>query len=248
MLTGRNIIIALSVKFNGDWAQIYSAIQNKYVLEESEANHLLASIPSDITPIVIIDADYPETLKKIYKPPFVIYTRGNTSLLHSQDSVSVLGDLLWDEHLPLFNSSKLSFVLSSSNNDTVLKSCSNDSTVYVAPYLVGFDKDYPLVVSEHLHEVKDAEADFVKKFALRIHVGLSYRALFTGVAKRSTTPFMIALGYALHANLPVGVLKTTKPTSTNSMLINNGLSPLTNLSDIFTIESNDDGVDISRLS
>lgn len=248
MVTGRQIIIALSVKFNGDWTLIYGAIQNKLVLEESEINQLLASIPSDIKPIAIIDSDYPETLKKIYKPPFVLFTRGNTSLLYTNDYVSVLGDLLWDEHLSMFDGSKIPFVLSSSNNLTVLNSCSNDSTVYVSTHLVGFDKAYPLVVSEHLHEVLDAELQFVQRFALRIHVGLSKRSLFTGVAKRSTSPFMIALGYALHADLPIGILKTVKTTSTNSMLINSGLSGLTNLSDIFTIESNDDGVDISRLS
>lgn len=248
MVTGRNIIVALSVKFNGDWVQIYNAIQNKLVLDESEVLSLIASIPSDITPITIIDADYPDTLKKIYKPPFVIFTRGNTSLLYTKDSVSVLGDLLWDEHLSMFDGNKIPFVLSSSNNPTVLNSCLNDHTVYVSPFVVGFDKDYPLVVSEHLYEVKDADEQFVKRFALRIHVGLSTRSLFTGVAKRSTSPFMIALGYALHADLPIGILKTTKTTSTNSMLISNGLSALTNLSDIFTIESNDDGVDISRLS
>jgi len=248
MLTGREIIIALSVKFNGDWPMIYGAIKNKLTVEESEVNQLFASIPSDITPITIIDSDYPETLKKIYKPPFVLFTRGNLSLLRTNDYVSVLGDLLWDEHLSMFDGSKIPFVLSSSNNLTVLNSCSNDSTVFVATSVADFDKDYPLVVSEHLYEVKDADIQFVKQFALRIQVGLSQRSLFTGVAKRSTSPFMIALGYALHADLPIGILKTVKTTSTNSHLISKGLSGLTNLSDIFTIESNDDGVDISRLS
>ena len=248
MFTGREILIALAVKFNGDWAQIYSAIQSKYQFEPDEIQHHLSLVPSDVTPIVIIDADYPENLKKIYKPPFVLFTRGNTSLLHANNSVSVLGDLLWDEHLPLFNRNDFNFVLSSANNTTVINSCSNSNTIYVAPYLVGLDKDFPLIVSEHLNEVKDAEFVYVQRFALRIHVGLSNRSLFTGVAKRSTSPFMIALGYALHANLPIGVLKTTKTTSTNAMLIDNGLNALSNLSDIFTIDSNDDGVDISRLS
>jgi predicted Rossmann fold nucleotide-binding protein DprA/Smf involved in DNA uptake len=248
MLTGRNILIALSVKFNGDWVQIYNAIKTKFSIQEDEVESLLSLIPTDVSTIVIIDANYPDNMKKVYKPPFVIFTRGNTSLLNSKDSVSVLGDLLWDEHLPLFNKDNFSFVLSSSNNSTVINSCSNDNTIYVSPYVVGLDKDYPLVVSEHLFEVKDADLKFVQQFSMRIHVGLSNRALFTGVSKRSTSPFMIALGYALHADLPVGVLKTTKTTSTNSMLIENGLSALTNVSDIFTIESNDDGVDISRLS
>jgi len=65
----REVILALSVKHNFDWDAIYNAILNKRDMEDLDQ----INIDPYIDCITIIDEDYPDELKRIYKPPFVIF-------------------------------------------------------------------------------------------------------------------------------------------------------------------------------
>ncbi|MDQ0206358.1 DNA processing protein [Alkalicoccobacillus murimartini] len=44
-----------------------------------------------IRPVTFFDPDYPLVLKQIYDPPWVLYTRGDTSLLQSSTNLAVVG-------------------------------------------------------------------------------------------------------------------------------------------------------------
>lgn len=250
MITGRQLIIALAVEFNGDFDRIYAAMKQKFKPSEETILAANASIPTDVKVVTIIDEDYPDNLKRIYKPPFVLFMRGNTNLLTGLNTVAAVGDLLRDEHIPLFESSSdFSFVLSAMNNDRILKACSNDKSIYISNVGIGNTNfSYPLVISEYLAEPHDNDIEFTSKFSSRLAVGLASKVLFTGVKKFSTSIASIALGYALHCDKPVAVLKTSKDTTSNTKLIKSGMTGISSLSDIFTIDSSESGVDISRLN
>jgi DNA processing protein len=90
MLKGREIIIYLSIKYQGDWNAIYQAIKQKELVDETNVTATLKQIQSQV--VTIIDAQYPEALKKIYKPPFVLYYYGDLGLAHlSEKAVAVIG-------------------------------------------------------------------------------------------------------------------------------------------------------------
>ena len=69
----RNILIALSLKHNGDWDKIYEDIQNKTLVEDTYTQQA-ENIKNVIT---ILDEEYPQQLKNSFKPPFVLFYKGN---------------------------------------------------------------------------------------------------------------------------------------------------------------------------
>ena len=90
LIKGRDVIIHLALKYHGDWNQIYQAIKAKEAVSEDEIMLSMAKLNSGA--MTIIDEDYPERLKKIYKPPFVLFYHGDTRLLGDDlDTVAVIG-------------------------------------------------------------------------------------------------------------------------------------------------------------
>jgi DNA processing protein len=70
MIKGRDILIYLSVKYKGDWTKIYEAIKSKELVDNL---NIAKAVEENTNAITIIDENYPEVFKKIYKPPFVVY-------------------------------------------------------------------------------------------------------------------------------------------------------------------------------
>lgn len=79
----RKLLIALSVKYKGEWNRIYESITNKELLEEKEINRLVNSIKSKY--VVIGDDEYPEQLKYYTHPPFVLFYYGDISLIKTSE-------------------------------------------------------------------------------------------------------------------------------------------------------------------
>ena len=90
MLKGREIIIYLAIKYAGDWNAIYQAIKQKELVDETQVTETLKSIKCEI--VTIIDPTYPESLKKIYKPPFVLFYYGDLNLIQMMEkTIAVIG-------------------------------------------------------------------------------------------------------------------------------------------------------------
>ncbi|HBF67974.1 MAG TPA: DNA-protecting protein DprA [Firmicutes bacterium] len=85
-MNAREIIIYLSLMHDGDWDKIYSDIQNKVKnFSDDDIKREISKLKCKC--ITIIDADYPNELKNIYKPPFVLYYYGDLSLLNNTDKI-----------------------------------------------------------------------------------------------------------------------------------------------------------------
>lgn len=72
----RSILIAYALKYKGHWKEIFEAIQKQENIDEflEEAEKTQA--------ITIFDEDYPQILKNVLHPPFVLFYKGNRSLLN----------------------------------------------------------------------------------------------------------------------------------------------------------------------
>lgn len=85
-------LAAVAVKNNGDWNKEYSDIKNKGMPTDEEIekfSHLTDQV------VTILDKNYPESWKKSYRPPLVLfYKGGERSLLDEigMSSISVLDD------------------------------------------------------------------------------------------------------------------------------------------------------------
>ena len=84
----RDVIIYLSIKYQGDWDKIYNAIKKKESCETQEIERVVSSLGCKA--ITILDDNYPSSLKNIYKPPFTLFYLGDISLLES-NIISIVG-------------------------------------------------------------------------------------------------------------------------------------------------------------
>jgi len=85
-MRARQILIALAIKHKGDWGGFYQDIVNKTEPTEEE----LAKA-ENVEAITLLDDEYPNCLKEIVKPPFVLFYKGNKELLNKDNIVAVAG-------------------------------------------------------------------------------------------------------------------------------------------------------------
>ena len=89
-MTTREIAIYFSLKYKGDWEKIFNAFSTKEEFDEKEAKKVLATLSTKA--ITVFDDEYPENLKSVYRPPFVLYYYGNIKLLDCKfKSIAVVG-------------------------------------------------------------------------------------------------------------------------------------------------------------
>lgn len=73
------LLLALALKHQGDWEKIYKDIQDK------KTENLEEYIKGFNTPyITILDTEYPDCLKQVYQPPFVLFYHGDINLLKDE--------------------------------------------------------------------------------------------------------------------------------------------------------------------
>ena len=81
-MEAKKVIIYLAIKHQGDWAKILDNIKN---LTEEDAINSEYPLNLKCEAITILDKEYPESLKQIYRPPFVLFYYGDISLISNFD-------------------------------------------------------------------------------------------------------------------------------------------------------------------
>ena len=87
-LTAREVILYLSIKYNGNWSDIFNAVRKKERIDLEEYEKITNNISCSY--VTILDADYPNSLKSVYRPPFVLFYYGDLSLINKQ-TIGVIG-------------------------------------------------------------------------------------------------------------------------------------------------------------
>ncbi|MGP1414227.1 MAG: DNA-processing protein DprA [Bacillales bacterium] len=81
-MEANEIVLYFSLKYQGDWEKIFTAIKNKEAIDDDSFNKLVSSNKDNY--ITIIDDNYPNCFKNINKPPFVLYYKGDINLLNKE--------------------------------------------------------------------------------------------------------------------------------------------------------------------
>ena len=70
-IKARNLLAYLAVKYSQNWNDMFNAIKTKENVDYETIENTIATLKGDY--ITIIDDSYPEELKHIFRPPFVIF-------------------------------------------------------------------------------------------------------------------------------------------------------------------------------
>ncbi|ENY69326.1 DNA processing protein (Smf) [Metamycoplasma auris 15026] len=77
------ILLYFSLKYKGEWKEIYQAILKKEMIDENDFNLRMQDFKKhQIEYITILDDLYPKQLMHTTQPPFVLYYKGNISILN----------------------------------------------------------------------------------------------------------------------------------------------------------------------
>ena len=90
MLNGRQILIGLAIKFEGNWDKIYKSIFSNDLDDVDE--YVEQFNRSTCNAVTIMEKEYPQILKQIYNPPFVLFYYGDLSLAYNPSKcLSIIG-------------------------------------------------------------------------------------------------------------------------------------------------------------
>ena len=252
MLKGREIIIYLSIKYQGNWNQIYHAIKSKEMVNEEEVMSKVTGLRCQA--VTIVDDAYPESLKKIYKPPFVLYYHGHLEWLINEDRLlaivgtrqpSVYGQEMAANICSELVEEGIGIVSGFAKGiDTIAHQTTvQRSGKTIAVLGNGLEVCYPsenhdlLEILKREHLVLSEYPPFVKPhpehfpWRNRIIAGLAHALFVVEAKKRSGT--LITVGYALYLGKDVFVLPhhANSDNSTNR-LIKDGAILVENSDDI----------------
>lgn len=86
------ILTYFALKYKGDFISIYNALKNKEIVDPDEIDKLEKRISiGELNVFTILDDFYPENLKIIGNPPFVLFYKGDKSLLN-KNALCLVGD------------------------------------------------------------------------------------------------------------------------------------------------------------
>jgi len=89
-MTSRNLMATLAIKYKGEWEKEMKAIREKEKLTDEDVNKYISKVKG-YNFVTILDAEYPESLKKIFQPPLVLFYKGNINLFKSKKTLGVCG-------------------------------------------------------------------------------------------------------------------------------------------------------------
>ena len=126
----RNVILYFSHKYNGNWHAIYRAIKTREKTDIETTFEVASKIKSKTS--TILDDDYPNSLKKMSNPPFVIYYYGNLSLLDDKTIFAIWGDENGSAKIRQLSETMAIEINQQNRVLTVIDGALNDSIAYAA--------------------------------------------------------------------------------------------------------------------
>lgn len=241
MFTGNEILLYLSIKYQGCWDDIFAAIKNKEAITHQDIINAKNSISCNY--ITLLDEKYPKQLKNIFKPPFVLFYYGDINLISNMNyNLAIVGSRDCKENnailtakiiLELKNKYVIVSGLAKGIDSIAHKSSIDNNGKTVAVLGCGIDYVYPknnrqiyenlkkdhLLISEYPNDLSPKPEYF--PFRNRIIAGLCWGVLIPEVKVNSGT--ITTIGHALNQGKEVFVFPQEIGNGTyNNHLISEG--------------------------
>lgn len=209
-----DVLLYFALKYDGDFNSIYKALENKEAVDYQLYERLKSKLKCKYT--TLVSKDYPNKLKEIDCPPFVLFYYGDLSLLEDK-IVAVVGKRKTSEYGKRITKNITSELVK--NDYTVLSGMSigidviahqtaiNENGKSIAISGCGIDMIYPksnqelynlikndyLLISEYPFDTKPEKKRFIK--SNRLISGLSDGVIVTECGKESSS--MIVTRFAI---------------------------------------------------
>lgn len=172
MIKAKELLVAVAAKNKGDWNKEYLCIKNKEMWTDEEIekfSHLADQV------VTILDKNYPESWKKSYRPPLVLFYKGGEKSLLSKINRSAI------------------FVVDDGKGPQVKKIIDDlleHGGLIVKPdldsgYLLIMDKEQTLILSEYPCGDYDMESKEQRTRVAQIGAGLCGK-LFIGATRENS--------------------------------------------------------------
>lgn len=246
------LVLYFSLKYEGDFQKIYEAVMSKEKVDEKLKNELMEKLKCKY--VTIFSEDYPEMLKQINCPPFVLYYYGNLKLLDTV-TVAVEGTVNPTDYGKIVTEKVVNELIS--KNYTVVSGLglgvnaiahdvsikNNGKTIAILGS--GIDNCYPKENINLYNEIKSnhlllSEYPFNRlatrqnlMFRSRLISGLSKTVVLTEVETKS--PKVVTAGYALEQSKDIYCVPTSIDNEKNGCndLIKNGANVYEKIDDLF---------------
>lgn len=251
-----DVLLYFALKYDGDFDQIYHALQAHEIVDEDLFAALKEKLKAHYT--TIISDDYPEALKYMTCPPFVLFYYGDINLAASK-CIAVIGmrhpteyGIYVTRHLVtglVHHDYTIVSGMAIGIDGIAHRSAIQNGGHTIAVLGGGIDYVYPrsnqdiythlaahdLVISEYPFDKAPKRDGFPKRN--RIIAGLSSKVVVTQAQERSGT--MITVGFALEQGKDVFAVpsRIDDPNGCN-LLIDQGARVLMSAEDLFEDESN----------
>ena len=200
----REILLYFAIEYFGDWDKIYSALEQKIEPDYKLVKRYEKEYTNKF--ITIIDKEYPESLKNVTRPPFVIFYEGDISLLKkTSSSLWVFGSYFLEDQtlfsclekkkiIPvsgISTSFEKDFITSLNTQAIIVKDCGiNTNLVFDKKIKEIALKHKGLVISEYPGVVFPSEKNWNE--ANKLKIGMSVGIFLLNCVKTKTMFNLIA--------------------------------------------------------
>lgn len=217
MVNARDLLVYLSIKYEGDYESIIAAIKAREPVNKETLLNEVGALKAKF--LTILDDNYPEAFRNMYRPPLVVFYYGDIRLIDNGDNaIAVIGTRHPSEYGVTYTRiitqelTKNNYVIVSGmalGIDSIAHSaCLSEGGKTIAVLGSGIDYPYPksntklyhdiidqggLILSEYPGDLKPKKENF--PFRNRLVAGLVKAVLVTEAHARSGT--LITVGYAL---------------------------------------------------
>jgi len=242
-MTGRDLVLAIAMRHNGEFAPMLKAIKDKEKIETEELEKISKS---SIKCITILDELYPDSLKRIYQPPLALFYKGNIDLLKDTNMLGLLGNKAPSEYgvkatssvlneLYILKTKKLPILVTTLGNPSSINSIAINTVLKLHGKVIlimksGIDNIYPkaskdiydavlknggLILSEYPNKI-EASIEH-SKMAIRLVAGLGISLLVPETNKTDSST------HGIYLTLVQGKKVMVLPTDISAKSINNEL-------------------------
>lgn len=96
MHPSRDTLIAIAIKYEGNWDNMFNAMVKREAVEAIYYEKV-ARLKCNV--VTMIDANYPQQLKEVHKPPLVLFYYGDLSLIKDyRKNISVVGSRNYSDY------------------------------------------------------------------------------------------------------------------------------------------------------
>ncbi len=170
------VLIYFAIKYKGNWDKIFKALESREKVSVKDMNLLEAEMKKkDYGIVTILDIEYPNKLKEAYKPPFVLWMKGNQELLKRKfisltgnDSSKISKERI-EKFLPEITKNYSIVSASYKGIDVDVAEANTEPCLYILanginkPYLNSKIKETDLMISEYPPEKSLEKSHFANR-------------------------------------------------------------------------------------